>query len=309
MGFPLVVGASSSVSGWSRARYRPRLQGEIGYFGQGRVSSLLSGLEARRYVCSSDFQSDTVAPSTYDGLFLYVTQGDQAGSQRKLVDGTFDGPNALFALDAPFDDELEEGDRFEISELPAADYQGLLGANTALDRALDTLPLIDIVSVDAVTDRVEYSLANYSWPVLGIRDVFAPRASTADARRAVRGFRFVNDAESPVLRLPWAYATGETFEVELLRPASSWIRQDGTWGEATGLTSDGDEALYGVEAVVRAAKPFALEYLAKRFRRGAPERADLLRDAGDARAVAAVGRWFGSYRGDGRQRIGAVGRR
>lgn len=297
---------SSAALGTTQRAIRHILARECGYFGLGSVTTEASGIEAERYAISSGYRSDWAKRDRFDGLYLFINGGDDVGVQRKLVNGDFDGPLGAFKVDYPYAGILQQGTSFEISVLPAEDYLGVGGLNTAIDLALDTLGVLDHVLLTSDGTR-RLSLAGYQWPIRGVQNVYNTLSATDDSLRSI-GTRasFVNDAEGPYLQLMGAFADGVTVTAELIRPASSWIRQSGGWGPSTtGLTNDSDATVYDATTVVRMAKPIALEYLAQLQPRGSAERNEIMGEARDERATAALVRWHSSFRGTGVQRVGA----
>ncbi len=312
--YPLIYAPSSTpASGWSAEQYRARLGPDLGWFGRGAVTTLATGFESERRVISSNFRSFATKPDHFDDLYLYVRNGDQAGVQRMLTSGEYEGPDGVFSVDYPYTDDngttlvrLALNTLFEISALPAQDYLGVSGMYTALNRGLETLPVVDLVSFTATADTIEYSLASYSWPVMGIGRVFAPRTDATSRRREISGATLTSNADTPVLVLPHAFAADDVFELEVLRPASTWIRVADTWADSeVGLVNESDEALYNPTQVARAALPFALDFMAQRAGRGTPEWQQFTGESREGRRTAALGRWFSSYRRSTAQRIGA----
>jgi hypothetical protein len=308
---PLIVPGSSTSRGVSLLRYRQRLADSLGYYATARVSQLAASLEGERRILTSDFISDQASPDRFDGLFVYVLDGLQAGAVRQLVGGTYDGTLGALVVDRPFDAALAVGTHVELGVLPASRYLGQAGFREVINLALEELTVIDRVSITATAQTIEYSLANYPWPIKGVGKLYDPRTSTTDRlRETSQPWSFTNDAESPLLTLNSAYAAGDVFILELHRPASTRIRQGGAWGDSLdGLVDDSDEALYDVATLVKQVRPIALRRLAKMHAVGSPERADLLGEADNEQTKAALSRFFNRFKGNGAIKVGAVGRR
>lgn len=306
MPIPLILPSSSTADGISLATYRQRLAEELGTFLVGTTGTPAAGLEAERYVSSVDLRSDAPSPGLFDALYLYVTSGAQAGVQRRLLAGGYEGPAGALVVDYPFDAPLAAGVTFELSALPARTYLGLRGMHVYLNRALEALPLIDRLPIPAVTAQREYPLIDYSWPIKAIRDVYEPRSVATDPLvRAPRTWRFVNDGESPTLILGDSYTTGDTFYVEVTRPASTRIRSAGAWGDtAAGLSADTDQALYDAKTVVNLALGPAKRGLALTLPDDNPNKPHLLAEAEADLARAAVARFYNGVRDNGAQRSG-----
>jgi len=314
MPIPLILPSSSTASGTTRATIRERLAETLGYFASGTVTTLAASLEAERYILSSSMRSDGTPPEHFDGLFAYIRDGAQAGAQRRLVNGGWDGPVGSLMVDYPYDAALTAGTGFELSVLPAEAYQGLSGLNDLINLGLEQLPVIDKVSVtvtatSSVTDT-QYDLSGYAWPIKSVRAVYYSRTSTTSDSRlmAPHTWVFDQDAESPMLSFvggPPA-SVGDAFEVEVLRPANTRIRQSGAWGDATtGMTADDDECLYDALTVVNMARPIALERLAHLYPRGSKERMQIEGEAEGAHVTAAFSKFYGGFRSNGVQKVGA----
>lgn len=311
---PLVLPDSlNTAAGTSRRTYRHRLARELGLFMVATVTSRAAGPELERYVISTAAQSDAAPRELFDGLFLYVTSGAEAGQQRRLVSRGWDGPLGALVVDYPFDAALAPGSTFELSVLPAEEYLGTAGLNDLLNEALETLPVIDYTSITLTATGgvpdTEYSLADYEWPIKSVQAVCYPRTSTASERRREmpRRWDFVQDAEAPILsfrELPGQ--VGDEIDVKLHRPAHTRIRQGGIWADTTeGLADDDDEALYDVRPVVAAAKPIARQRQAQMYPLGSKERAALedLMLLDERRAQ--VSKFYASFQGGGAQKAGA----
>ena len=310
MSYPLItpsVSSSSTVTGVSLARYRNRLSKTLGYFATGTVTTRTSSLEAEKFVIAATLKSDQVPPEHFDELFLYVTSGDQAGQQRRLVDGAFDGPNGALRVDAAFTAALAADTTFEIAVVPAVRCLGIGGTNEAINWSLETLPIVDVVPVVSDGTR-RVTVSQYTWPVKGVQGVYRP-ISVSDERLCLTSQRatFVNDAESPYVQLDCAVTSGTTFYLGLLRPASTRIQQNDVWGDSTsGLVNDSDAALYDEATVVTQARPEALRRMAMTHPRGSAQRNDILAEAEDAMRRAALSKWYGRFRESTALRVGAI---
>lgn len=314
MSIPLIdPGSGTGATGITRLAYRKRLGRMLGPYFEGTVSAEAAGLEAERYVISDSVGSDDIPPEHWDGLYLYVRDGAQAGEQRKLQRGAADNPLGALVMDAPFDDALVAGTAFEISVLPAESYLGATGQHSALDEALESLPVLDFVSVTAVTDQSEYDFTGYPWPIKSISSVVYPRTSTTNERRRSLhsgAWNLVQDTSSTVLSFIGGvpFTAGDVFEVGLLRPANTWIKTAGVWASSSGgLTTDEDSALYDVRTVCNAAYPVALDYLAM-VTTDPKERQRLDQRAAEGHDLASISKWFGRFgSGPKAQRVGATG--
>jgi hypothetical protein len=306
---PLVIPSSDTASGIALTRYREELGPLLGLFAATTVTSAAASLEATRTVLSSALASDAAKPDHWDGHFVYVRDGAQAGSQRRVIDGSFQGPQGALLVDYPFDAALAIGTTFEVSVLPAGDWQGIKGLNDAINRALDTLPVVSRVAITS-DGLARVSLANYAWPIKGVRGVYDDISATDDTLIPTsQRWSFENDAEGPYVQLTTAYSSGTVFYLELLRSARTRIRQNGAWGDSsTGLENEDDEALYDARTVALAALPIATARLARMAPRGSKQRAELQDEADRQQTDGNLTRFYQSFKGSGAQRAGAVDR-
>lgn len=319
MPVPIIVSdAGGATIGDSLATIRGRLAETLGHHGVGTVTTLAAGLEADKRLISTAYQSDQLPPESLDGLFVHIRDGAEARSSRRIVNGSFDGPLGALVVDRPYAAPLAEATVFEVSVLPGEKYQGIEGLRPIINLALEELPVIDLVSITITSTGgvadTQYSLASYAWPIKAVGRVFYPRTSTTSERRREipRGqWELVLNAHEPILSFTSLPASvGQAVEVELHRPADTWIKTGGTWGSSTtGLVLDADQCLYDAATVVRQARPIALQRLALVHERGSKARERLEEEAAEARVTAALSRLYGRYRGNGAQRIGAIGGR
>lgn len=307
MPIPIVVDPTSAQVGTTLPVIRHELLASLGYFATGTVTSEADSLEADRYVVSDDIRSDQSPPEELDGLYLYVLNGDEARSQRRVMNGQFEGTYGAVMVDRSYETgALPVGTAFELGVLPARSYLGVTGAHDCINLGLRMLSLIDYVSVTIVADQSEYPFIGYPWPIKGIHSVVYSRTSTTNELRydVPRGsWSFVQNAESPVLSFGSVPASaGQVVEVGVLRPAHTRIKRNGAWADSTvGLALEDDETLYDAQTVVNVARPIALQRLAQRFPRGSKERMDLEAEADIGEVRGAIARFYGSFRGDGRQ--------
>jgi hypothetical protein len=309
MGVPVIItGGSTTVTGTTRTVLRHRLLETLGPFLTGTVTTLAASLEAASSIISTAIQSDQRRGGHLDGLYAYVYGPDAAlelGTQRLCVSGAFDGGIGAAVVDRPYDSgALALGTQFEMSVMPAEKYLGAEGADHCLNLALETLSVVDFVSLpltatSGVSDT-QYAFDSYPYPIKGIESIVFPRTSTtSESRRVVTpgSYGFYRDGEQAILSfssLPGS--VGDVVEVGLLRPATTWIKSGGVWASSTtGLAAESDCCAYDALTVVNAARPIALERLALLADRGSPERADLLGEAERAGVTAAVSRWYQSF--------------
>jgi hypothetical protein len=303
---PAVSPTALSTDRCSLRTIRERLGPLLGSYVTGAVSEATVTFEAERYLISSDVLSDAADAARFDGLYVYIRDGAQAGAVRMLIPGTYDAPLGALLADRPFEAPLAGGDTFEIGALPVTPYLGVGGVNDAINQGLETLTLTDTLTLTSDGTR-RVSLAEYQWPIKRIRRILRPGV-VADAPAVEYSGRFSLelDAELPYLQMSAAFPDGDDFTVEVDRPMHTRVGSLGVWSDtATGLVNDADEVMVGVGPAAGAALPIALRLLAQASPRGSDARAALLDEADVAGRRAAVARFFSVPRGNSAQRIGA----
>lgn len=308
----------SSTTGITLAQYRRSLADEVGRLAilmTTSTPSIATTPDALRQILASEMQADGQLPDSLDGCWVYVVDGAQAGAVRRILSGTYDSGDASILVDRPFAAALASGTEIEITDtLPAKRYGLTIGFREVINTALETLPVPDRVDIDIVANQLRYSLAGYAWPIKGLGGVYEPRASSDDP--LIPTYQSVGlsfDADEPQLVLGSGFSTGtaDEFTVELLRPATTWIRVGGSWIDSTtGLVNESDAALYDVKTVVVKAIPTAKERIARLYPLGSAERSELLGEAENDHTRGALARWYGRFGAGARvQRVGATGGR
>lgn len=319
MPIPIILDGSSTQVGTTLPTIRQELAATLGYAATGTVTSEADSLEAEQFLISRSLQSDQAPPSALDGLYAYILAGDEARSQRAVMNGELEGAYGAFRVDRPYEaGPLATGTPFELATMPAQDYQGVTGLNTIINLALRGLPLIDFVQVTVTASGsqtvTQISLAGYPWPIKSVEAVMYPRTSTTtEARREMpKTWTFDQDAELPMLSFNGGLPArvGDVIEVKLTRPANTRIKRNGVWSDSrVGLALETDETLYDAATVVAAARPIALQRLALRHERGSKTRAQIEDEADRDLTAATMARFHKSFRGDGIMRVRPVGRR
>jgi hypothetical protein len=116
-----------------------------------------------------------------------------------------------------------------------------------------------------VADQYQYSLAAYPWLTTEDRivDVWI-RRSGAVRDELLREWRFLHDAEGPMLEIRTPVSTSDTLKPRVYRPLDTWLKVDGTWQDSTsGLVSDTDEALLSLDGLQTVGLAWAYETLAQ----------------------------------------------
>jgi hypothetical protein len=247
-----VLPAGLIGSGSTREQYRKRIGQRVGRFYRGTVTDQANELDADRTVLSRTLRSDVGPMSRLDGLYCYLRSGSQAGAQRAVIDGTFDGPQATLMLDAPFSAPLRVGDEYELAQLPAEDYLGVGGLNTRVYDALSSVWIRDRL---AFTGDGGYAYDLLEWPwlasddqIVGLLDrvLVSPSGNPLPSRSP---WRIRYQGSTHYLETDLSYPIGTPFEVEVFRPSNTLIRSGGAWGSGDGLQHEDDEAIPPVSLI------------------------------------------------------------
>jgi hypothetical protein len=199
-----------------------------------------------------------ISPNAYAGRWVYVASGTGAGQTRRVRTNGYSAPTGSWTVDPAWTIVPSAGDIVELTGLfPVTPQVGSDNSYlTILNADLRQIVAPDRISLAITTSQEYYLLAQAAWldreERLGA--VWEPGPTgglpiPADWRRP----RLRLDAELPVLELavPFAAAAGILF-LDVLRPADTWIKSAGAWGESTvGLVSETDEARPSIEDVVK----------------------------------------------------------
>lgn len=244
-------------------QYRRALGAELGGFATFAATSTAVGANAARQVIASSMANDSMDSTAYGGGYLYAVDGALAGQQRMIrVPGGFSPSTGTFTLVAEFGSTPQSGVNWELlSVLPAIRAGDVPGLKEIINNALCKMSAVDFIAVSGVTDQLRYTLDRSTYPWItkqSIIKVWQPYTSTTMREPYTGPWTPLDDAESLTLQFdgaPWR--TGESFEIEVRRPANSRLKVSGTWTDQTstvaGLSAEADEALASVNDVVAAA--------------------------------------------------------
>lgn len=317
----IVIPGGTTPSGVALEQYRRATTKRIGRGVVYQTTAAATGAERRRHVVVSRLADDEIPLEGLAGLHLYVFDGDEAGHQTRVMSTGTHGPLGLLEMAKRTSTAIASGTTIELSgSLPAVSYLDWPAMNDCVNKALDSLPVHVDVPFEYVTQQVRYDLSDTIWPTFrreDVLDVYPPISSGMTAAQTVarpisRGNWSVEyDGESPWLQLHgWGANDGETFYVRMRRPASTWINNGGWAASTSGLTADGQEALYDVDRVVAVAAPIACDRLESYWLDRGDE-AQAMRWAHKRQEIAGaavLARIKGAFRSDGRQKVGARGR-
>lgn len=287
------------------AQYRQALAPELGPY-SGSLTTTSLAADTLTLVCTTLIDAD-VPGSEWSQGWVYVTSGAQAAVQRRLARTPVDGDTGTLNVTRDYAAAIASGVTFEVAtRLPFARDGRHDGMHECINRALSVIWVRDRLSISGVSDQYEYALTSYPWLTHARRIIrlLNPIAVAGTIPTMYSGdWRVREDGESFVLELPGApFRTGETFFVDVIRPANSRLRQSGTWTDQTnpnaGLAAEADEAVPPVRLVVRGALYYAYKELGKQARTAGEIKDWEMRTEAQARIFAAAKRNY-LYQDDG----------
>lgn len=273
---PLIVSSSSTATGTTRQQYRRRLAEQLGEIAVLTTTSeplTATTPDAARQILATGLGVDQLPEGHFDGAYVYVVNGTQTGEQRKVLAGTFDGPEASLLLDRPFSATLDSGTEIEITRpLPVVKHLLTKGLNDLVQEALERI----WVEVRAtVTGNGTYAYSLTSLPAFrrpeqsrGIYDESWLDA-TAEPELSANEERFSVTGASVTLIPDYAYTSAETFELAAIVRADRYVSDGSTWGYTTArpaLTGDAYQAAALPEHVVAFGMVKGLQELRKQVR-------------------------------------------
>lgn len=267
---PPIIGpaTASTATGVTREAYRRRLADELGSLAVLTVSSTASTSvtpDAARQVLVTALTVDQVPESNFDGYYVYVNDGTQAGETRRVLEGSFDGPIGSLLLDRPFSAALASGSEIELSSpLGGGRYLAVKGLNECVNEALARIWTVGRISVTG-NGTYEYSLAAYPW----ITDSDQIRAlddsiyyqTNRPADRSMLPFRVVQNGATRTLVTQYKYTSADTFYMEVFVRGDRLVSDGSTWAYQTapGLQNDAYQAAVPEDVCVAFAMVKALQ--------------------------------------------------
>jgi hypothetical protein len=254
-------------------QYRRAISEKLGDYALFTTTSQATGDDAARQLIVSSLIDDEISSQTYSQCWVYITSGALTGEQRRLRKNALDGSTGTLTCTRAFGSTPASAITFEVhTQFPAINTTGVIGLREIINRALRRIWFQDFISVSAVTNQIRYTLDTTTYPWLKqpgvIKGLWSPVTSATDHKQIEAApYDVFFDGESVVLQLSRTYVTGETFELEVRRPAWTKLRQSGTWtdqtSEFTGLSAESDEAIPDVETVTTVGLWYAYQDLAK----------------------------------------------
>lgn len=255
-------------------------------------TNVADGADAKRELVSSDLASterSSAAPSAsvdeFNSAWVYLPA---LPAQRRVAKNGFKPSQAaddvtnssgsdqkvgVLIFERALQAVLAANQVFEVhTRLPVTDADGLPGLHSCLNRALRTLRIPDRISISGVSNQYRYDLSAYPWlthqaQLAGTWDYEAISGMDPWGLPGRSRLRF--DAQTQYLILDTPVPTGQTFYIDVYRPAYSWIKVSSTWANSTvGLVNESDEAAVDVNILTLVAAYFAAEALALKDPRG-----------------------------------------
>lgn len=241
-----------------------------GYVPITATSTSVSSTKEKEIICSALIDDTPNVSSRYANAWVYgTTDGTQdglAGLQRQFRPMPLVASTGTLYVTRAFATEPLSGSAWEIYwRIPAIreDTIGRDGYRELINQALKLMVVPDRINVTGVTSQTKYTLDLSTHPWLResgrIVNVWRPTPNSTDLERIdPQSWRLIPDGETLILQLPATYATGDTFKLEVKRPANSRLKQSGTWQDqsslSAGLSADTDEAIPSINDVVAVAR-------------------------------------------------------
>jgi hypothetical protein len=257
---------SRTLRGLRRALFR---SGKLGRYQLVTTSATPTGGDAARTLVSDELVDFDKSANAYDGVYAFLADGALVGQQRRASKGQFTNSTGTLLLARPFSGTVESGTVVELCfRLPAIAADGVSGIRECLNQALRVLPIPDRLTFTASdANQLHYDTDDYPWLLRGERlgAVYqVPSAATDNPSPWPGAISWRADASAPQLELRYPFNVGDTFQVLVARPAATWIRSGGTFGESTvGLVDDDDAVYLEPTIVIEAALAYAYGTLAE----------------------------------------------
>lgn len=204
---------------------------------------------ATTLVCSGLINPNEEA-TRFEGMWVLGTQAPILGQQRAVLNSSGFAPTSgQVTVVSAFSTMVTSGVEFEVgSVMPAISTDENTSLLKITNDVLASQPPIDLLPITGVTTQVAYDLTTaYPWLTERSQIIGIYHQPTGLLRPVPwgGGWDWRYDADAPRLDIIGAsFNTGDTFYLQVHRPASTWIKTAGVWGADTdGLNNDSDEAL------------------------------------------------------------------
>lgn len=242
------------------------------------LTSTTVSANASQVICSSLIDSTPGISARYANSWIYGVPGGSSttlsGIQRTINSFGLDAATGTLQVTRAFGSVPATAHKWEIYwRLPAIrDDLGHKGLRECINEALRKMVIPCKLPITATTDKTQYLLDTDTYPWLRdrgrISDVLSPRPlGTENYRGAGRFWDLQYDSDKAYIEFTSSpYSTGQTFYLDVKRPACSHLKIAGTWSNQTsveaGLTLAAEEAEPPLNDLVAVARAIAFETLA-----------------------------------------------
>lgn len=225
-------------------------------------------------ICSA-FANANLAASEMDDRAALIESGALLGQQRAVQRSGLARTTGTLTVAEAFTGAPASGVLFGVyARLPAFRRLNRPGYIEAINQALRRVYVEDEVAMDGVTDQSHAAVNTTTYPWWTDADriikILAPVTDSDDVPRALprHQWDWRANGETRQLVFPGApFQTGESFTVNLYRPANSRLKISGTWTDQTtqtaGLSTLTDEHMADVKDVVVVARAIAYRFMAE----------------------------------------------
>ena len=235
--------------GTTRRRYRRRLADEMGQWMETTTSAVASHGDPARVVLADELRDDESGYEFAARDWLYVRDGAQQDTQRRILSQTdvgYQGARGAFVVSRPFNAALAEGVTIEAtSPLPCKRHAGVKGYNDFVNEALTLCRVVARLTFTG-NGTNQQSLAAYPFvysddDIHGLYETDWSGVSSAPVPTASAP-TVASNGITRTLVLPRAYATSETYYLDVLVRGDRLVYDGSAWGyltgETTGLSAD-----------------------------------------------------------------------
>lgn len=217
-------------------------------------------------VRSPDLQGG-LDPNLYRQDWVMPASGLNAGLIRRPGTNSLDPTQGTLNVTVAWPNIMEKGAVVEIHDLlPPVGRDKMTGLKDCINMALSECWFPQRLPIVGVAGQPTYDISSYSdWlsPQL-VEEVYGPAADPTLLPPAWTGFNARWNAEVLDLDVAPAFNTGDAINVEVMRPANTYIKVGGAWTTSTvGLQNDDDECLLQPELIVEVALAHAFSALAQ----------------------------------------------
>jgi hypothetical protein len=262
MPYPHIVSPTSSAgSGTSAAQYRRLLAEQLGFWAETVVTETATTGDTARVVLADELRDDEAGLGYLGqagsdngpyGAWLYARTGNQAGTQRRLVQtdtAGYLGSQGALVLSRPCSAPIAAGSVVEITApLPCRSLLSVKGLDTLVNEALDRCWIeAQITLTGNGTDQYDLgAVGALELPARQTRGISDTRwGSSGDAPSVSGGrYRFIVNGVAQTLVTETIYSVSQTFTLDVVVPASRLVFDGTGWALSSraGLVGDDQQA-------------------------------------------------------------------